>query len=103
MEKDDEISKFKKEKNKSLTLKAKQSKSSSEIDDDQSNSDDGEENSMMVKEFKKFFRRNGKFVSDNPDENDQAKEETCLMAFSTNESKMGQRKKVSIEKPQVVK
>ncbi|KAI3745245.1 hypothetical protein L1987_58354 [Smallanthus sonchifolius] len=62
MEKDDEISKVKKEKVKSLALKAKHSKSSSEEDNEQSNSDNGEEYAMAIKEFKIFFRRKGKFV-----------------------------------------
>ncbi|KAI3819824.1 hypothetical protein L1987_13676 [Smallanthus sonchifolius] len=61
MKKDDEISKGKKEKNKSLALKAKHSNSSSE-EDDQSNSDNGEEYGMAMKEFKKLFRRKEKFV-----------------------------------------
>ncbi|KAI3815865.1 hypothetical protein L1987_15548 [Smallanthus sonchifolius] len=145
MEKDDEISKVKKEKVKSLALKAKYSKSSSEEDDEQSNSDNGEEYVMAVKEFKKFFRRKGKFIrlpkndkrsfnkksshdekkekskderrcfrcgdlnhfiqdcpkppnkdnknnafvsgawSDSGDENDETKEDKCLMALDTNE------------------
>ncbi|KAI3742789.1 hypothetical protein L1987_60485 [Smallanthus sonchifolius] len=38
------------------------SKSSSEEDDDQSNSGDEEEYAMVVKEFKKFFKRREKFV-----------------------------------------
>ncbi|KAI3783534.1 hypothetical protein L1987_42618 [Smallanthus sonchifolius] len=143
MEKDDEISKVKKEKVKSLALKAKHSKSSEE-DDEQSNSD-GEEYVMAEKEFKKFYRRKGKFVrqpkndkrsfnkksshdekkdkskderrcfrcgdlnhfiqdfpkppnkynknnafvsgawSDTGDENDETKEDKCLMALGTNE------------------
>ncbi|KAI3776306.1 hypothetical protein L1987_46082 [Smallanthus sonchifolius] len=62
MEKDDEISKVKKEKIKSLALKSKYSKSSSEKDNEQFNSDNGEEYAMAVKEFKKFFRRKWKFV-----------------------------------------
>ncbi|KAI3813559.1 hypothetical protein L1987_18285 [Smallanthus sonchifolius] len=63
MEKDDEISKVKKEKFKSLVLKSKYSKSSSEENNEQSNSDDSEYG----------------------DENDDAKEEKCLMSFGTNE------------------
>ena len=54
-----EIAKNKKEKYKSLALKAKQVLS----DDDTSSSDsDDEEYAMAVRDFKKFFRRRGKFV-----------------------------------------
>ncbi|GJX11382.1 retrovirus-related pol polyprotein from transposon TNT 1-94 [Tanacetum coccineum] len=59
LEKDLEIAKNKKEKYKSLTLKAKQVLS----DDDTSSSDSNdEEYAMAVRDFKKFFRRRGKFV-----------------------------------------
>ncbi|GJY14463.1 zf-CCHC domain-containing protein [Tanacetum coccineum] len=59
LEKDLEIVKNKKEKYKSLALKAKQVLS----DDDTSSSDSNdEEYAMAVSDFKKFFRRRGKFV-----------------------------------------
>ncbi|GJR12267.1 zf-CCHC domain-containing protein [Tanacetum coccineum] len=59
LEKDLEIAKNKKEKYKSLALKAKQVLS----DDDTSSSDNNdEEYAMAVRDFKKFFRRRGKFV-----------------------------------------
>ncbi|GJU80491.1 zf-CCHC domain-containing protein [Tanacetum coccineum] len=59
LEKDLEIAKNKKEKYKSLALKAKQVLS----DDDTSSSDSNdEEYAMAVRDFKKFFRRRGKFV-----------------------------------------
>ncbi|GJX07706.1 zf-CCHC domain-containing protein [Tanacetum coccineum] len=59
LEKDLEIVKNKKEKYKSLALKAKQVLS----DDDTSSSDrNDEEYAMAIKDFKKFFRRRGKFV-----------------------------------------
>ncbi|GJT70436.1 zf-CCHC domain-containing protein [Tanacetum coccineum] len=59
MEKDFEIYKGKKERIKSITLKAK--KESSDDETSTSRSDD-EEYAMAVKNFKKFFRRKGKFV-----------------------------------------
>ncbi|GKB68579.1 retrovirus-related pol polyprotein from transposon TNT 1-94 [Tanacetum coccineum] len=59
LEKDLEIAKNKKEKYKSLALKARQVLS----DDDASSSDSNdEEYAMAVRDFKKFFRRRGKFV-----------------------------------------
>ncbi|GJZ26601.1 zf-CCHC domain-containing protein [Tanacetum coccineum] len=59
MEKDSEIYKGKKERVKSIALKAK--KKSSDDETSTSESDD-EEYAMAVKNFKKFFRRKGKFV-----------------------------------------
>nr|GEV81160.1 UBN2 domain-containing protein [Tanacetum cinerariifolium] len=59
MEKDSEIYKGKNEKIKSIALKAK--KESSDDETSTSESDD-EEYAMAVKNFKKFFRRKGKFV-----------------------------------------
>nr|GFA17379.1 zf-CCHC domain-containing protein/UBN2 domain-containing protein [Tanacetum cinerariifolium] len=59
MEKDSEIYKGKKKKVKSIDLKAK--KESSEDETSTSGSDD-EEYTMAVTNFKKFFRRKGKFV-----------------------------------------
>ncbi|GJY61222.1 zf-CCHC domain-containing protein [Tanacetum coccineum] len=59
MEKDSEIYKGKKERIKSIALKAK--KESSDDETSTSGSDD-EEYAMAVRNFKKFFRRKGKFV-----------------------------------------
>ncbi|GKB58919.1 zf-CCHC domain-containing protein [Tanacetum coccineum] len=59
MEKDSEIYKGKKERIKSIALKAK--KESSDDETSTSESDD-EEYAMAVRIFKKFFRRKGKFV-----------------------------------------
>ncbi|GJR30737.1 retrovirus-related pol polyprotein from transposon TNT 1-94 [Tanacetum coccineum] len=59
MEKDFEIYRGKKERVKSITLKAK--KESSDDETSTSESDD-EEYAMAVRNFKKFFRRKGKFV-----------------------------------------
>ncbi|GJS50865.1 hypothetical protein Tco_0624227 [Tanacetum coccineum] len=59
MEKDSEIYRGKKERIKSIALKAK--KESSDDETSTSKSDD-EEYAMAVRNFKKFFRRKGKFV-----------------------------------------
>ncbi|GJT97267.1 zf-CCHC domain-containing protein, partial [Tanacetum coccineum] len=59
MEKDSEIYKGKKERAKSIALKAK--KESSDDETSTFGSDD-EEYAMVVRNFKKFFRRKGKFV-----------------------------------------
>ncbi|GJX57631.1 hypothetical protein Tco_0287528 [Tanacetum coccineum] len=109
LEKDSEASKNKKEKYKSLALKAK--KVSSDEEASCSDSDD-EEYAMTVKDFKKFFRRRGKFVrqphddkknfrrvkeekkrkeerrccwSDSEEEDDSKNDEICLMALDNNE------------------
>ncbi|GJZ52805.1 hypothetical protein Tco_0607690 [Tanacetum coccineum] len=57
--KDSEMVKGKREQNRSLAFKAK--KESSDEDSSTSNSED-EEYAMAVKEFKKFFKRRGRFV-----------------------------------------
>ncbi|GKD24470.1 zf-CCHC domain-containing protein, partial [Tanacetum coccineum] len=59
LEKDSEISKSKKEKYKSLALKARKVSSDEEVSCSES---DDEEYAMAVRDFKKFFRRRGKFV-----------------------------------------
>ncbi|GKE23706.1 hypothetical protein Tco_1435218 [Tanacetum coccineum] len=59
LEKDSKASKNKKEKYKSLALKVKKMSSDEEVTC--SDSDD-EEYAMVVRDFKKFFRRRGKFV-----------------------------------------
>ncbi|GJZ29231.1 hypothetical protein Tco_0573878 [Tanacetum coccineum] len=59
LEKDSEVSKNKKEKYKSLALKAKKVSSDEEVSCLDS---DDEEYSMTVRDFKKFFRRRGEFV-----------------------------------------
>ncbi|GJV72283.1 retrovirus-related pol polyprotein from transposon TNT 1-94 [Tanacetum coccineum] len=59
LEKDMEISKSKKEKYKSLALKARKVSSNEEVSCSES---DDEEYAMAVRDFKKFFRRRGKFV-----------------------------------------
>ncbi|GJU52959.1 hypothetical protein Tco_1226673 [Tanacetum coccineum] len=57
---DSKMVKGKREQNKSLALKAK--KESSDEDNSNSNSED-EEHAMAVKEFKKFFKRRGRFAT----------------------------------------
>ncbi|GKA62664.1 copia protein [Tanacetum coccineum] len=63
--KDSEMVKGKREQNRSLVLKAK--KESSDEDSSTSDSKD-EEYAMVVKEFKKFFKRRGRFVRQPRDE-----------------------------------
>ncbi|GKA41308.1 copia protein [Tanacetum coccineum] len=103
LEKDLEISKVKKEKYKSLALKARKDSSDEEISCSES---DNEEYAMAVRDFKKFFRRRGKFVHQPHDdkknfqkikedkkekedcsdsEDDSKKEEIRLMAIDKNE------------------
>ncbi|GJW72697.1 hypothetical protein Tco_0129614 [Tanacetum coccineum] len=59
MEKDSEIYRGKKEKVKSISLKAKKESSDDETLTSRS---DEEEYVMAIRNFKKFFRRKGKFV-----------------------------------------
>nr|GEX75512.1 alpha/beta hydrolases superfamily protein [Tanacetum cinerariifolium]GEY14611.1 alpha/beta hydrolases superfamily protein [Tanacetum cinerariifolium] len=65
IKKDSEMVKGKREQNRSLALKAK--KESSDEDSSTSDSED-EEYAMGVKEFKKFFKRRGRFVRKPQDE-----------------------------------
>ncbi|GJV14844.1 zf-CCHC domain-containing protein [Tanacetum coccineum] len=58
LEKDSEASKVKKKKYKSLALKARKVSS----DEEESCSGSDEEYAMAIRDFKKFFRRRGKFV-----------------------------------------
>ncbi|GKB23997.1 hypothetical protein Tco_0863398 [Tanacetum coccineum] len=62
---DSEMVKGKREHNRSITLKAK--KKSSDEDSSTSNSED-EEYTMVVRDFKKFFKRRGRFVRQHHDE-----------------------------------
>ncbi|GJY96470.1 hypothetical protein Tco_0513380 [Tanacetum coccineum] len=59
MEKDSEIYRGKKEKVKSVSLKAKKESSD---DETLTSGSDEEEYVMAIRNFKKFFRRKGKFV-----------------------------------------
>ncbi|GKB57455.1 zf-CCHC domain-containing protein [Tanacetum coccineum] len=65
IKKDSEMVKGKREQNRSLLLKAK--KESSDEDSSTSNSED-EEYAMAVRDFKKFFKRRGRFVRHPHDE-----------------------------------
>ncbi|GJW68482.1 hypothetical protein Tco_0122906 [Tanacetum coccineum] len=100
MEKDSEIYKGKKERVKSIALQAKK-----ESSDDETSTfgNDDEEYAMAVRNFKKFFRRKGRFVRQPREENksfrqrddkkkeceneveDKTNDETCLMAQLSNE------------------
>ncbi|GKC39435.1 hypothetical protein Tco_1051819 [Tanacetum coccineum] len=101
IKKDSEMVKGKREQNRSLALKAK--KESNDEDSLTFDSED-EEYAMAVKEFKKFFKRGGRFsprsndqrafiggaLSDSgEDEEDKAKDETCLVAQASNEIYLG--------------
>ncbi|GJU86895.1 hypothetical protein Tco_1294441 [Tanacetum coccineum] len=65
IKKDSEMVKGKREQNRSLALKAK--KESSDEDSSTSDSED-EEYAMAVRDFKKFFKRRGRFVRQPQDE-----------------------------------
>ncbi|GJZ67374.1 retrovirus-related pol polyprotein from transposon TNT 1-94 [Tanacetum coccineum] len=105
---DSKMVKGKREQNKPLALKAKKESS----DEDSSNSDSkDEEYAMAIKEFKKFFKRRGRFArqprderksfqrsgsdkdgawSDSgEDEEEKAKNKTCLVAQASNEKCLG--------------
>ncbi|GKF25886.1 hypothetical protein Tco_0081780, partial [Tanacetum coccineum] len=94
--------KSKRELNRSLALKAK--KESSDKDNSTSDSED-EEYAMAVRDFKKFFKRRGRFVrqphnerknyhqrafvegswsDSDEDEEEKTKDEKCLMAKASN-------------------
>ncbi|GJU30280.1 hypothetical protein Tco_1173869 [Tanacetum coccineum] len=75
LERDLEISKNKKEKYKSLSLKARKVLSEEEAISSDSND---EEYAMTIRDFKKFFKKRG-------NEDDSKKEEICLMAHDDNE------------------
>ncbi|GJS04337.1 hypothetical protein Tco_0320845 [Tanacetum coccineum] len=101
LENDSKASKIKKEKYKSLALKARKVSS----DEEESCSGSDEEYAMAIRGFKKFFRRRGKFVcqpyedkknlrkafvggcwSDSEEEDDSKKDKICLMALNNNEN-----------------
>nr|GEW08974.1 DUF4219 domain-containing protein/UBN2 domain-containing protein [Tanacetum cinerariifolium] len=100
IKKDSKMVKGKREKNRSLTLKVKRESS----DEDSSTSDSEDEKyAMAVRDFKKFFKRRGRFVRQPHDERkssqrnkgswsdsdvgeeEKTKDETCLMAKASNE------------------
>ncbi|GKE16636.1 hypothetical protein Tco_1424213, partial [Tanacetum coccineum] len=101
IKKDSEIVKEKKEQNRSLALKAK--KESSDEDSSTSDSED-KEYAMAVRDFKKFFKRRGRFIqtissvsvqnyqettikepSSDEDDEEKTKDKKCLMANASNE------------------
>ncbi|GJV44855.1 retrovirus-related pol polyprotein from transposon TNT 1-94 [Tanacetum coccineum] len=101
IKKDFETVKGKKEQSRSLALKVKK-----EVSDDDSSSSDSEdeEYAMAVKEFKKIFKRRGRFPSKNndqrafiggawsdngEDEVEKTKDETCLVAQAPDEICLG--------------
>ncbi|GKA74530.1 zf-CCHC domain-containing protein, partial [Tanacetum coccineum] len=108
LEKDSKASKFKKEKYKSLALKARKVSS----DEEESCSKSDEEYVTAVRDFKKFFRRRGKFVrqpqrrqvdflwkdqgrkegirtwSESDEEDEYKRDEICLMELSNNEVRL---------------
>nr|GEU41531.1 zf-CCHC domain-containing protein/UBN2 domain-containing protein [Tanacetum cinerariifolium] len=108
IKKDSEMVKGKREQNRSLALKSK--KKSSDEDSLTFDSKD-EEYAMAVKEFKKFFKRPGRFVgqprderksfqrskndkngawsNSGEDEEEKAKDETCLVAQASKEICLG--------------
>ncbi|GJZ80411.1 hypothetical protein Tco_0645405 [Tanacetum coccineum] len=75
IKKDSKIVKDKREESRSLALKAK--KESSDDDSSTSESED-EEYAMAVKEFKKFFKRRGRFIQIISSENAQNYQETII-------------------------
>nr|GEX69103.1 DUF4219 domain-containing protein/UBN2 domain-containing protein [Tanacetum cinerariifolium] len=88
---DFEMVKGKREQNRSLALKVK--KESSDEDSSTSDSED-EEYAMAVRDFKKFFKRQERFVRQphdkrksysDEDEEENAKDEKCRMAKASNE------------------
>nr|GEU63181.1 copia protein [Tanacetum cinerariifolium] len=59
-------------------------------DEDSSTFDsEDEEYAMAVKEFNKFFKRRGRFSDSGEDEEEKAKDETCLVAQTSNEICIG--------------
>ncbi|GJY73267.1 hypothetical protein Tco_0477698 [Tanacetum coccineum] len=83
IEKDSKIYRGKKERIKSIALKAKKETSDDETSTSES---DDEEYVMAVRDFKKFFRRKGKIVSDSKiGAEKKTNDETCLMVQSSNE------------------
>nr|GEU48610.1 retrovirus-related Pol polyprotein from transposon TNT 1-94 [Tanacetum cinerariifolium] len=86
IKKDFETVKGKKEQSRSLTLKVKKKVS----DEDSSSSDsEDEEYAMTVKEFKKFFKRRGRFSDNRENEMEKTKDETCLVAQAPDEICLG--------------
>nr|GEV14107.1 isovaleryl-CoA dehydrogenase, mitochondrial [Tanacetum cinerariifolium] len=89
IKKDSETVKSKREQSRSFALKARKKSS----DDGSSTSDsEDEEYAMVVRDFKKFFKRRGRFAfvggswsDSDEDEEEKTKNEKCLMAKASNE------------------
>ncbi|GJY51301.1 hypothetical protein Tco_0442148 [Tanacetum coccineum] len=79
---DSEMVKGKREQNRSLALKVK--KESSDEYCSTSDSKD-KEYAMVVRDFKKKFKRRGRFSDSDEDEEERTKDEKCLMAKTSNE------------------
>nr|GEV60246.1 protein ALP1-like [Tanacetum cinerariifolium] len=83
IKKDSKTVKSKREQSRSISLKARKESS----DDDISTSDsEDQEYAMAVRDFKKFFKRRGRFSDSDEDEEEKTKDEKCLMAKASNES-----------------
>ncbi|GJU39768.1 hypothetical protein Tco_1192725 [Tanacetum coccineum] len=91
IKKDCEIVKGEREQMRSLSLKAK--RGSSDEESSPSRSED-EEYAMAVKNFKKFFKKRGRF-SDS-DEEEEEKTKTYLMAQASNEDGTGRYKPMEL-------
>nr|GEY02454.1 UBN2 domain-containing protein [Tanacetum cinerariifolium] len=89
IKKDSKTVKSKREQSRSITLKARKESS----DDDSSTFDSKDEEYVMaVRDFKKFFKRQGRFAfvggfwsDSDEDEEEKTKDEKCLMAKASNE------------------
>ncbi|GJS13004.1 hypothetical protein Tco_0407476 [Tanacetum coccineum] len=82
IKKDSETVKSKREQSRSIALKARKESS----DDDSSTSDsEDEEYAMAIRDFKKFFKRRGRFSDSDEDEEEKTKDEKCLVAKASNE------------------
>ncbi|GKD19511.1 hypothetical protein Tco_1208669, partial [Tanacetum coccineum] len=82
MEKDFELVRGKRDKIKSLTLKAK--KKSSHDETSTSESED-EEYAMVVRDFKKFYGKRGSWRNNDEENEEKTNDETCLMPQPSNE------------------
>ncbi|GKE56790.1 hypothetical protein Tco_1495975, partial [Tanacetum coccineum] len=82
IKKDSEMIKGKREQSRSLALKAK--KESSNEESLTSDCKD-KEYAMAMTDFKKFFKRRGRFSNSGEDEEEKIKDITCLVAHASNE------------------
>nr|GEV85999.1 UBN2 domain-containing protein [Tanacetum cinerariifolium] len=89
IKKDSETVKSKREQSRSIALKARKESS---YDDSSTFDSEDEEYAMAVRDFKKFFKRRGRFAfvggswsDSDEDEEEKTKDEKCLMAKASNE------------------